>query len=693
MADGWYSAAELALLKLPGLPGTERAIRTRAERHLWQNREREKSGGGREYPIAALPKPAQQAIANRTLQALPVTAPTPLVAVEDLKHFQRKPMQARAAILAQIDLMVASGLTRAKSVEAFVEAAKSGTLPGDVQRRIQAGNARSGASGRTVSRATLFNWLRQRDQAKGDVAALAPKPAKESPVPAWAPTFMALYARPTAPNLTEVLANWPAQEIAPSYDQARGFVKRLDVITRNAGRLGPRALRSMKAYIQRDSSNLWPGAVFVGDGHTFKAEIAHPAHGRPFRPEITAILDVFTRRWVGWSVDLAENTWSVADALRHAFVTATVCDIWYYDNGAGANNRMWDDDVAGLTGRLHITKVNSAPWSSQARGVIERFHSSTLHPVARTLPTYVGDRMDKEARQKAFKITRKDIKAMGTSPLLMPWVDFVAEMDVIQAAYNNRPHSTLPSVIDAATGKRRDMTPNEMWDAAVAGGWQADRLTPELARDLFRPAVVRTVERGLVRLFNNAYFHPVLEGLHGEAVTVGYDLHDASKVVISLPDGRFLCEAEWNANRRDYFPIPFAESARQKRIGGIVKRHEGHIGVALEESTVKILDQAGAPAPSDREIEHQSRFEAEFLSHSAPSHANAPEASATAEIVQLETRETRFARALAIQRQLETDDDSVSADDLRWLARYQNQPEYRSMMAMYEDFGDAVLTA
>ncbi|MBF0095658.1 MAG: hypothetical protein HQL34_14070, partial [Alphaproteobacteria bacterium] len=156
---------------------------------------------------------------------------------------------------------------------------------------------------------SLYRWIGDRTAASSP-AALAPKAVPEADIPVWASAFITLYQRPTQPGIAEVLddKNWPTDVAKPSYDQARRLVKSMDAVSRNMGRMGLRALRAFKAFRARDVSKLWPGAAFIGDGHTFKREVAHPVSGRPMRPEVTVILDIFTRKWVGWSLDLAENT-------------------------------------------------------------------------------------------------------------------------------------------------------------------------------------------------------------------------------------------------------------------------------------------------------------------------------------------------------------------------------------------------
>ncbi|VEH65489.1 Mu transposase, C-terminal [Rodentibacter pneumotropicus] len=62
-------------------------------------------------------------------------------------------------------------------------------------------------------------------------------------------------------------------------------------------------------------------------------------------------------------------------------------------------------------------------------------------------------------------------------------------------------------------------------------------ITPVEARDLFRPSVLRTAQRGWLQLFNNDYFSTKLLDVDGEKVQVMFDIHDPSKVIVRKQDG------------------------------------------------------------------------------------------------------------------------------------------------------------
>jgi putative transposase len=339
-------------------------------------------------------------------------------------------------------------------------------------------------------------------------------------------------------------------------------------------------LRSIRGYTQRDKSDLMPMDVVVADGHSFKAKVAHPAHGKPFHPEMEGIVDVATRVCIGWSVGLAESSHVVADALRHG---ATVNEqkpfggvpaILYADQGAGNTARDISHVELGVLARIGTQFKTGIAGNPQGRGAIERLQASLWIRAAKQLPTYTGKDMDTLSQRRIMKILNKDIELKGTSDQLITWSRFLGFCGEQVAAYNNRPHSALPKVLDKITGLRRHTTPAEMWQAFVADGWQPTLLSTDEINDLFKPQVLAKTRRGMITIFTNTYYHKILEHYHGEDVYVNYDIHDPKIVWVRDSEKRLICEAVFEANKRAYFPVPVIEQARQKRMEGRLKRLE-----------------------------------------------------------------------------------------------------------------------
>ncbi len=515
-------------------------------------------------PAAAMPAPRLEEALPERLEQLPRSP-------ADLKGWQRDTLTARLTILNRIDAAETCG--EAGALERIAAEAKRGALEPDLRQAV----ARAGARGGSVSARTLKRWRELRR--KGGDMALAPLPPAPKAAPPWAAAFLRHYALPSKPS-----AAWAYERMReeapdglrlPTLRTVERWVSSLGAVARNRGRMGPRELKTLRAHVVRDVADLEPTDVYIADGHTLDMEVEHPFTGRPFRPEATAVLDVKTRRCVGWSFDLAEASWAVADALRMAFETGGVPAIFYSDNGPGYVSKHLTGEAVGVLERAGVTVKRAIAYNSQARGVIERFNRTGWVRPVRAMPGFVGADMDREARQAVYKLSRAATEGNGGSPL-MSWPQTLDWARETIAAYNARPHSFLPKIRDPQTGRKRHMSPDEMWAQHVADGFRPDVLDPATAEDLFRPYEIRKVRRGTVKIGNGVYFHRELElgDWHQRDVMVGYDIRDASRVWVRDMEQRLICIAELDANKVAYMPLPAIEKARERRAQGRARRIE-----------------------------------------------------------------------------------------------------------------------
>lgn len=591
----FYSIQEIIELGLSSLPSTHPALNRRAKLESWLWKEIKAKGGKNgvrkeyilpDYALAELVSNKQDEYSKQLEikgDNINLANIVPTISPALLADWQRDCGTARLAIVRHV-LDMAELLGKTKAVEKFANDSKNGLLTATLTDTVRQANAKAGQNGNAkVSRATLFNWLKLAENA-GDnslVAVLAPK-HRDVTMPVWGATLLKLWGQPTKPSLSMVmreLVNVMGGENVPSYAQASYFLRtHVGNVELERGRMGARELKNIQPFIRRDTSELFPTDVYTADGHTFDAEVAHPISGRPFRPEITAIIDVASRKLVGFSIDLAESGLAVLDAIRTAVCTNGVMALFYVDNGSGYKNAMMSRDGSGLMDRLGSTLTHSLPYNSQAKGVVERSHQSIWIQAAKRLPTYIGVDMDKEARQKVFKKTRKDIATFGESKLLLAWDDFMTLCHDEMQRYNNRPHHAHPRRFNKLTGRRDHLTPQEVWNEKVT---MMENLGKPLVHvhetdmvDLFRPYIERKVLRGEIKMFNHVYFSRDLEQYHGETVHVGYDIHDASQVWVRDVSGRLLAVAKFEANTRAYFAQPVIEQAHEKRAKGQLKRND-----------------------------------------------------------------------------------------------------------------------
>ena len=388
-------------------------------------------------------------------------------------------------------------------------------------------------------------------------------------MPDWLPVFLRCYQRPTKPSLAASYAEFVEKHegTAPSIHAVQRLLKKLSPEALNRGRMSPQELKALQPFRRRSTKILFPGDVYTADGHKFDAEVVNPSTGKPYRPEITTVIDVATRRVVGISISEAESTIAVLDALTDA-VRECMFAIFYVDNGSGFAN----DTVREVVDRLGGTMTHSLPYNSQARGLSERGHQTIWVRAAKKLTSYIGADMDKHAGTRMHRVSRKELRESGKTRILPTFSEFMSGAEFEIAAYNETPHRGLERFRDPETGLMRHMSPNEAWQAAISEGWEPIKAPRELVESLMRPQVIRKARRGEIAWAGNTYFSMDLTAFHEQEIRIAYDVRDASQVWAYTLDGELICAAKLDGNSTDYMPRTMLEMAREKRVKGQFKR-------------------------------------------------------------------------------------------------------------------------
>ncbi len=669
----WWTARSLAEAGLPGVSTSNKRVIEAAERDGWQSREREGRGGGREYHVSSLPAAAQRALARRTVAAeMPVVERRRPQRLDELRQDAAGLAIARERVVAYT-LEIAETEGKLAAIKAVAEDAAAARLPEELQALAGMANGRGRAG---ISARTLRRWVDAYEKGGKATVGLATRDDKVAPPPLWLHPLIRLYARPTKPSIAqchEVLEGFLPEGVPmPSLRACQRAIEAIPSVERNRGRMGPRELRKLRPYVIRDFAELLPGDVYTADGHCHDQEVIHPRTGKPHRPEIISILDVATRRLVGWAAGHAESAQLIADGLRRACSIA-VPAIWYVDRGSGFQAGAMTDPDIGLLDRLGIRRETSLPYNSQARGVIERFHKSGWIRGAKGAPGFIGQDMDPEARNRVYKRSRSDIRETGTTSVLMPWDDFVAWGDVQVAAYNARPHSSLPRVRDER-GKLRHLSPDEAW-AAKAAEAELLPIASDEADTLFMPVELRECRRGMVQINGHSYFAAELEWRHDETVQVAYDLHEASVVHVRDAEGRYICDAHLDANKAPYFPIETVSDARegrrrQERVRRLDVKREA---IEAEAPRPAAISYQPAP-PTDEQWAVQAQLEAEFAARDLPQIPTEPS---------VESLPQDGAGRYRLWATLNARDPAdLSERERHWLASYQKSSEWRSQQEM-----------
>ncbi|MDL2266802.1 transposase family protein [Desulfovibrio sp. OttesenSCG-928-G15] len=607
---------------------------------------------------------------------------------------QRKIAEARLAIVRHVQVL-ADMHGKEAAVQEVVKAAKDGALPPHLQALVPVANAKFGQGTKKtgLSRDPLYKWMRGLKE-KG-MPGLAPGIRQaDMSIPVWAPLFLKYYQRPQRPSIKQAYSEFYAEYVIsaatqapPSYDAVKRFVHKMAVQAAQTGRVTGNAMLKLKAHKLRSTKDLYPGDVYTADGTTFDAEIQHPQHGRPFKPEVTLIVDVATRRCVGLSLCWAENSMTVLDALRMACLYGGIPSMFYTDNGPGYRNAFLAGPSVGMCTRLGIEITHSIPGRPQGKGLMERAVQTICEPAAKKFRSCMHADMDPDTGKKVFKISRAQIKKHGSSPLLPTWADFCETMLERVQEYNSTPHRALPKHTDLETGKLRHMSPDEYWRRfEESGKWEPVRVTADVSEDLWMPSEVRKAHNGMIEFYNGKYYSAALEEFHGERVEVRYDIWDSSKVFIHKIHGPRICVAKLDGNTIPYFPASRLEAARANRQKAQLIRLERKAQEIAPGATLSLPESEPAFTIADA-FTAPVREKEPVL---ADSHTVEIETTAKPLTPKIDRRPV-FMDAYKKYEWLMTHKDQQTASDAAWLAEYATTEEYEAYADMYEHKGIAYM--
>lgn len=670
LAD-WYTAQELS--GLPGLPGTVQGVNYRARQEGWSWQPRKAQGGGREFLFSCLPSETQAALLVRfsgDASQLPAQADIQAgTSTATLNDRQRAVMSARLAFCREIERMMQL-VSQKSAIDALVKHAQAGTLSPYLQSRVEIANDRK-TEDRGLSERTLKRWLATWRAAERNEGSLAPLRQRANlGMPDWVPEFLRCYQRPTKPSVAASYAEFVTkyEGAVPSIHAVQRLLKKLSPEALNRGRMSPQELKALQPFRRRSTKMLFPGDVYTADGHKFDAEVINPLTGKPYRPEITTVLDVATRRVVGVSVGEAESAIGVLDALRDA-VRECMFAIFYVDNGSGFAN----DTVREVVDRLGGTMTHSLPYNSQARGLSERGHQTIWVRAAKKLTSYIGADMDKHAGTKVHRIGRRQLREMGKSQLIPEFGVFMAGLEQEIADYNSSPHRGLTKIRDLESGLMRHMTPNEAWQAALTEGWEPMRAPSVLVESLMRPQITRTTRRGEIAWAGNSYFMADLTAFHGQEIRIAYDVRDSSQVWAYTLDGELIGSAQLDGNSTDYMPQTMVEVAREKRQQGQFKRAIDKLET-LTGHRVEMIAPTSAPSAHLGTDERAAALE------------YAEDMQARQEVFEIPGNDVARYRLWKELDQRQAAGESLSADQARWWKVYSTHPDLIFQRQLMEGF-------
>lgn len=527
------TALQIAAMRLPGLPVTDRSVRRLADREGWPRERQGGSAGAWGYPLARLPEAVRAAI-DGELQRRNAT----VAAVLGIDLPAAEPPRRRARSEAP-PLLSAAGACR---MDARIELLalydawrpqQPHLLAAFAARQLFAGSWNAGLIPSppglrkalpTVSEASLRRW--QEARAVGEIASLAGRFGGRGRGGEWAEhaqvkrfVLAQAAARPhlTAPLLRDVaraeygeplpslrsfqrlLESWRTQhaQVALSFDSPD------DSKSRNRLALG-----SAEAGIERPNQ-LWmidasPQDAILVDG----------------RYSIYVAIDVATRR-LQVLVTRTPRTEAVKLLLRRAILSWGVPERLVTDNGSD----FVSAEAMRVMAALQIEHDRSTPFSPWEKSFVERAIGTLQHSLMPLLPGYAGHSVAAAQRIRARKtfaarLGESDRQAFEAS------LSAAAAQELIDAwcerKYAHQPHGGL-----------RGRTP---WQALNAYTGAVRRIEDERALDmlLVRTAGERYVRKKGLRVSNRYYWSPALLDFVGaeERLEVRIDPADESKAYV-----------------------------------------------------------------------------------------------------------------------------------------------------------------
>ncbi len=707
----WFTAREVAELKLPTLPETERGIRKMADRECWPARDRAGSGGGREFPLSALPSPARAAYVAREMTALDVPVAVARIAAAEPEAEAAAPTaleqrDSRLAILAAADRFAeAAHLGRKAADGAFCTAYDCGSI--EVAARVR-------AAVKSVTPRTLARWRAAQRQGATHRLAVDKGAARRGKgildtanrgdVKIFVLACLTRNPLFTADHIRDLVGGQFGDElVAPS----GALVPLPPIRTFQAALKGWKIAHKVELTAMTDPDGFKSKYRFSGSNsmaHVRAPNQLWMIDASPVdmlcvdgRHNVYVAIDIFTRRLIVY-VTRTPRAEAVCLLMRRAIMAWGVPETVKTDNGS--------DFVAKATQRVFaavgIGRWLSDPFSPEQKGHVERAIRTFQHGCVRLLDGFVGhsvaDRKVIEARKSFAQRLGEDVREALCVELTAADVQRYAD-EWVAKKYDHRPHEGLAG-----------STPFQV----AAASRETIRTVDERALDmLLAPAAgkdgLRVITKRGIRIDHAFYLAPHL--MPGTQVFVRMDPADMGRAFLFGASGEeFLGEATCpELAGIDPKAAVAAARAEQSRIIAERTADARKEAKRLTKGPVRLIDltlrhnarQAGTLVdfPKRSEIHTTPALDAAALAAAPPAPPRrtvSPEIEATlarlaaepaaATVVRplhsLDTAKGRWLRACDLEARLARG-EVLAADDTQWLVGYASGPEYRGFRMTY----------
>ena len=580
----WFTAAELAELKLPGLATSKRGVQMIADREGWAiyrdatgllaSRKRAGRGGGLEYHLSLLPEAARKALA----QVQPAKAELPdrestLLRYERLPQSLKDEALRRLGFIQRVEQLARAGMTKTAALkETVAEAVRLAAVAGAKPE---------------VSERSLHEWFGMiaTVEPQDRVAYLAPRYAgrtagSDMPADAWE-AYKAAYLRMEKPTHARCYreisrladANGWTLPSPKSFERrvAREIPENVLILMRE----GPKAARHTFAAVDRSHEGLYPHRLANLDGHLWDVQVEWE-DGTRGRPYCLAVQDIASGMPLAVRFDRTLNHHIVRLALGDTFRDFGLVERLLMDNGtenqakeiSGGIPRMRgkavEEEYDGLLKTLGVEAIFATPYWGQAKPV-ERMFRNWAHDIAKS-SAFAG----------AYCGHNAMVKPENHRSRAIPIAEFEAVIRLELEYYRDQ----LGRQGVGMNGRSF----RQVYQEGVAAH-APRRLSAEQLRLCMLASEPRPMDSqsGAVRLLGNLYWSPELAAIKRQKVRVRFDPADLSKpVYLYSLDNRFLLEVPRHLDggfenvaqarkitkaRADYVKATKAQGQALKRMG------------------------------------------------------------------------------------------------------------------------------
>lgn len=534
----WLSAGELAALALPDMPDTKRGVNLLAARGTWTRpewqgdrwRHRTGRGGGLEFHMSLLPRPAQIKLLFDGAQAPAPVAATDLQRTEMWRWFEGLSAKKKAEAARRLEAI--------NAVEALVQAGVGKTVAAQEVARTA-----------NVALSGLFRWqqaiygVERADR----LPHLAPKHAgraSEVTVPTEAlDALKADYLRPEQPCFTDCHRRLVSLAAAngwtlPSRTTLARFIDALPPEVVVLARQGREALERMYPAQARDHAVFHAMQAVNADGHKWDVFVRWP-DGTVGRPVMVAFQDLYSGLILSWRIDRTEHKNAVRLAFGDMVEAYGIPEHCYLDNGRGFAAKWF---TGGAPTRFRFKVRDEDPDGTLKLLGVQVHWATPYHGQSKPI-----ERAFRDFAQGAAKHPNFAGAWTGNTPLAKPenYGSTAVPLDVFE-----RTIGACIAEHNARAGRRSRVCQGQSFRAVFDASYAQSpvrRATQEQRRLWLLAAEALRVSRqdGTIEIEGNRYWASSLFELRGQTVVVRFDPDDLHKAVhVYRLDGRYLCQAE-----------------------------------------------------------------------------------------------------------------------------------------------------